>query len=123
MCAKEGRTKFADGQCFRNIKIEEATIETLDAQMSGPPYPFNYCIKTGADMQKQTIVSPLKEASFWEKTVRLLGALPTDLEWKPNLEGCYSNEDEATGKWKAQITLTDPYGNIYVQGFKTKKTK
>ena len=64
LCAKEGRTKFADGQCFRNIKIEEATIETLDAQMSGPPYPFNYCIKIGADMQKQAIVNPLKEASF-----------------------------------------------------------
>ena len=91
--------------------------------MAGPSYPFNYYIKTGADIQKQAIINPLKEELFWEKTVRLLGALPTDLEWKPHLEGCYSNKEQATGKWQAQITLTDSYENIYVQGFKTKKTK
>ncbi|GJS42381.1 putative reverse transcriptase, RNA-dependent DNA polymerase [Tanacetum coccineum] len=36
--------------------------------------------------------------------------------------GCYTKEEEATGQWRTEIRLIDPYGNIYLQGFTTKKT-
>ena len=91
-----------------------------------PQYPLETNCKTENDKQLQQIINPFKKVCVWKKAVSFLGSLPVeleDLEWKPQLEGCYSNEEQAIGKWQAQITLTDPYGNIYVQGFKTKKTK
>ncbi|GJU48095.1 hypothetical protein Tco_1217650 [Tanacetum coccineum] len=36
-------------------------------------------------------------------------------------EECF-NKEEGDGQWHAEIRLTDPYGNIYDQGFVTKKT-
>ncbi|GJR29936.1 ribonuclease H-like domain-containing protein [Tanacetum coccineum] len=54
-----------------------------------------------------------------------LGSLPVPLKqvnWKPDHKGCYTNKEEATGQWRMEIRLTDPYGNIYLQGFTTKET-
>ncbi|GKB57616.1 integrase, catalytic region, zinc finger, CCHC-type containing protein [Tanacetum coccineum] len=54
-----------------------------------------------------------------------LGSLPVPLKqvnWKPDYKGSYTKEEEATGQWRMEIRLTDPYGNIYLQGFTTKKT-
>ncbi|GJV07098.1 integrase, catalytic region, zinc finger, CCHC-type containing protein [Tanacetum coccineum] len=56
--------------------------------------------------------------------VSFLGSLPVPLKqvnWKPDYKGCYAKEEEATGQWRTEIRLTDPYGNIYSQGFTTKK--
>ncbi|GJY71157.1 hypothetical protein Tco_0474860 [Tanacetum coccineum] len=36
-------------------------------------------------------------------------------------DGSYTKEEEATRQWRTEIRLTDPYGNIYLQGFTTKK--
>ncbi|GKD18031.1 hypothetical protein Tco_1207189 [Tanacetum coccineum] len=61
----------------------------------------------------------------WKKAVSFLGSLPVLLQhvdWKPDYKGCYTNEEEAKGQWRTEIRLTDPYGNIYVQVFTTKKT-
>ncbi|GJZ84765.1 hypothetical protein Tco_0650104 [Tanacetum coccineum] len=43
------------------------------------------------------------------------------VNWKPDYKGSYTKEEEATGQWRTEIRLTDPYGNIYLQGFTTKK--
>nr|GFA71705.1 hypothetical protein [Tanacetum cinerariifolium] len=40
----------------------------------------------------------------------------------PDYKGSYTKEEEATGKWRTEIRLTDPYGNMYIQGFRTKRT-
>nr|GEZ22727.1 hypothetical protein [Tanacetum cinerariifolium] len=61
----------------------------------------------------------------WKKDVIFLGSLPVSLQhvdWKPDYKGCYTNEEEAKGQWRTEIRLTDPYGNIYVHAFTTKKT-
>ncbi|GKE92569.1 hypothetical protein Tco_1573664, partial [Tanacetum coccineum] len=61
----------------------------------------------------------------WKKAVSFLGSLPVPLKqvkWKPDYKGSYTKEDKATRKWRTDIRLTDPYGNIYLQGFTTKKT-
>ncbi|GJR12237.1 hypothetical protein Tco_0794889 [Tanacetum coccineum] len=53
-----------------------------------------------------------------------LGSLPMPLKqvnWKPDYKGSYTKEEEATRQWRTEIRLTDPYGNIYLQGFTTKK--
>ncbi|GJX17284.1 hypothetical protein Tco_0218116 [Tanacetum coccineum] len=44
------------------------------------------------------------------------------VNWKPDYKGSYTKEEEATGQWRTEIRLTDPFGNIYLQGFTTKKT-
>ncbi|GJQ91622.1 hypothetical protein Tco_0002761 [Tanacetum coccineum] len=55
-----------------------------------------------------------------------LGSLPVPLqhmEWKPDYKGNFCKKEEGDGQWHAEIRLTDPYGNVYDQGFKTKPTK
>ncbi|GJU54365.1 integrase, catalytic region, zinc finger, CCHC-type containing protein, partial [Tanacetum coccineum] len=49
-------------------------------------------------------------------------AIQTHVNWKPDYKGSYTKEEEATGQWRTEIRLTGPYGNIYLQGFTTKKT-
>ncbi|GJU70307.1 hypothetical protein Tco_1256566, partial [Tanacetum coccineum] len=44
------------------------------------------------------------------------------VNWKPDYKGLYTKEEEATGQWRTKIRFTDPYGNVYLQGFTTKKT-
>ncbi|GKE21207.1 DNA-directed DNA polymerase, partial [Tanacetum coccineum] len=44
------------------------------------------------------------------------------IQTKPDYKGSYTKEEEATGQCRTEIRLTDPYGNIYLQGFTTKKT-
>nr|GEU61925.1 hypothetical protein [Tanacetum cinerariifolium] len=38
------------------------------------------------------------------------------------LTGCFNKKKEGDGQWHVEIRLTDPYGNIYDQGYVTKKT-
>ncbi|GJZ00943.1 hypothetical protein Tco_0518904 [Tanacetum coccineum] len=48
-------------------------------------------------------------------------AIQTHVNWMPDYKGSYTKEEEATGQWRIEIRLTDPYGIIYLQGFTTKK--
>ncbi|GJS11986.1 ribonuclease H-like domain-containing protein [Tanacetum coccineum] len=62
--------------------------------------------------------------SVWKKAVSFLGSLPVPLKqvnWKRDYKGSYTKEEEATGQWQTEIRLTDPCGNVYLQGFTTKK--
>ncbi|GJT98130.1 hypothetical protein Tco_1093648 [Tanacetum coccineum] len=73
----------------------------------------------------QAVINPFRKISVWKKAVSSLGSLPVRLQhvdWKPDYKGCYTNKEEAKGKWRTEIRLTGPYGNIYVQAFTTKKT-
>ncbi|GJV10232.1 hypothetical protein Tco_1351773 [Tanacetum coccineum] len=57
---------------------------------------------------------PNREISF-------LGALPVPLK---NTE-CYlryNTKEDGDGKWHAKITVMDPYGNVFEQGYETKET-
>nr|GEY65640.1 hypothetical protein [Tanacetum cinerariifolium] len=78
--------------------------------------------ESDSDAEEEYVI---KRNSVWKKAVSFLGSLPMPLKqvnWKPNYKGSYTKEEEATGKWRTKIRLTDPYGNIYLQGFTTKKT-
>ncbi|GKC88144.1 ribonuclease H-like domain-containing protein [Tanacetum coccineum] len=73
----------------------------------------------------QAVRNPFRKYSVWKKAVSFLGSLPVPLKqvnWKPDYKGSYTKEEEATRQWRMEIRLTDPYGNIYLQGFTTKKT-
>ncbi|GJX63023.1 agenet domain-containing protein [Tanacetum coccineum] len=73
----------------------------------------------------QAVTNPFRKISVWKKAVSFLGSLPVPLKyvnWKPDHKGCYTNKEEATGQWRTKIRFTDPYRNIYLQGFTTKKT-
>nr|GEU41558.1 hypothetical protein [Tanacetum cinerariifolium] len=73
----------------------------------------------------QSVINPFRKISVSKKAVSFLGSLTVPLQhvdWKPDYNGCYTNEEEAKGQWRTKIRLTDPYGNIYVHAFTTKKT-
>ncbi|GKB10630.1 retrovirus-related pol polyprotein from transposon TNT 1-94 [Tanacetum coccineum] len=66
------------------------------APIYGPkPAPYLNC----NDPTTQTVTNPFRKISVWKK-----------------------DEEEATEQWHAEVRLTDPYRNIYLQGFTTKKT-
>ncbi|GKB32930.1 hypothetical protein Tco_0872331 [Tanacetum coccineum] len=92
----------------------------------GPkPAPYlNYNDPAERLLAIQTITNPFQKISVWKKAVSFLGSLPVPLKnviWKPDYKGSYTKEEEATGQWRTEIRLIDPYGNIYLQGFTTKK--
>ncbi|GJT36990.1 hypothetical protein Tco_0936855 [Tanacetum coccineum] len=67
----------------------------------------------------QAALNPFHQIFVWKKVVSFLGSLPVPLQHvncKPEYNGYPKNEEEGTGQWKAEIRLTDPYGNIYNQG-------
>ncbi|GKB07318.1 DNA-directed DNA polymerase [Tanacetum coccineum] len=97
------------------------------APIYGPkPAPYLNCNDPDErSLAIQTVTNPFRKISVWKKAVSSLGSLPVPLKqvnWKPDYKGSYTKEEEATGQWRTEIRLTDPYGNIYLQGFTTKKT-
>ncbi|GKD02646.1 integrase, catalytic region, zinc finger, CCHC-type containing protein [Tanacetum coccineum] len=97
------------------------------APIYGPrPAPYlNYTNPKDRSSAIQTVTNPFRKISIWKKVVSFLGSLPMPLKqvnWKPEYKGSYTKEEEATGQWRTEIRITDPYGNIYLQGFTTKKT-
>ncbi|GJX20937.1 hypothetical protein Tco_0223614 [Tanacetum coccineum] len=97
------------------------------APIYGPkPAPYLNCNDlTEQSLAIQTVTNPFQKISVWKKAVSFLGSLPIPLKHvncKPSYKGSYTKEDEATRQWRTEIRLTDPYGNIYLQGFTTKKT-
>ncbi|GJT95806.1 retrotransposon ORF1 [Tanacetum coccineum] len=68
----------------------------------------------------QEVMNPFRKICVLKKLVRFLGSLPVALqhvEWKPDYTGCFNKKEDSDGQWHAEIRLTDPYGNIYDQGF------
>ncbi|GJT14117.1 hypothetical protein Tco_0861159 [Tanacetum coccineum] len=65
----------------------------------------------------ESVINPFRKISVWKKALSFLGLLTAklrDVEWKPDYKLCYSNPELATGQWKTEIRLTNPYGNIYI---------
>ncbi|GKC87119.1 ribonuclease H-like domain-containing protein, partial [Tanacetum coccineum] len=96
------------------------------APIYGPkPAPYLNCNDPAErSLAIQTIINPFQKISVWKKAVSFLGSLPVPLKnvnWKPDYKGSYTKKEEATGQWRTKIRLTGPYGNIYLQGFTTKK--
>ncbi|GKD37406.1 hypothetical protein Tco_1257613 [Tanacetum coccineum] len=89
------------------------------------PTPYLNCTNPeDRSSAMQTVTNPFRKISVWKKVVSFLGSLPVPLKqvnWKPDYKGLYTKEEEITGQWRTEIRLTDPYGNIYLQGFTTKK--
>ncbi|GJY10704.1 hypothetical protein Tco_0378889, partial [Tanacetum coccineum] len=73
----------------------------------------------------QEVLNPFKKICVWKKAIGFLRSLPVllqHLDWKPIYSRNFYRKDDRDGQWHAEIRLTDPYGNIYDQGFVTKKT-
>ncbi|GKF26134.1 hypothetical protein Tco_0082028 [Tanacetum coccineum] len=105
----------------------EIKINNFGAPIYGPkPAAYLKCNDPAERSSTlQAVINPFWKISVWKKAISFLGSLPIPLQhvdWKPNYKGYYTNEEEAKGQWRTEIRLTDPYGNIYVQTFTTKKT-
>ncbi|GKA53557.1 hypothetical protein Tco_0746872 [Tanacetum coccineum] len=73
----------------------------------------------------QEVMNQFRKICVLNKVVSFLGSLHVALqhvEWKPDYTGCFNKKEDSNGQWHIEIRLTDPYGNIYDQGFVTKKT-
>ncbi|GKC72752.1 hypothetical protein Tco_1118635 [Tanacetum coccineum] len=97
------------------------------APIYGPkPAPYLNCNDPDKrSLAIQTVTNHFQKICVWKKVVSFLGSLPVPLKqvnWKPDYKGSYTKEEEATGQWRTEIRLTDPYGNVYLQGSTTKKT-
>ncbi|GKC52184.1 hypothetical protein Tco_1074929 [Tanacetum coccineum] len=118
------RNAKSDGDDKEEYQIQR---NKFGAPIYGPkPAPYLNCNDPAErSLAIQTVTNPFRKISVWKKAVSFLGSLRVPLKhvnWKPDYKGSYTKEKEATGQWRAEIRLTDPYGNIYLQGFTTKKT-
>ncbi|GJZ43857.1 reverse transcriptase domain-containing protein [Tanacetum coccineum] len=87
------------------------------ASIYGPkPAPYLSCNDpVERSLAIETVTNLFQKISFWKKAVGFLGSLPVPLKnvnWKTDYKGSYTKEEEATGQWKTEIRLTNPYGNI-----------
>ncbi|GJX28813.1 reverse transcriptase domain-containing protein, partial [Tanacetum coccineum] len=143
--SKERLFSMFDGFCHQNFRatrsevmrnIESDSDDEEDYQIQRnkfeapiyglKPAPYLNCNDPEERLLAiQTVTNPFRKICVWKKAVSFFGSLPVPLKhvnWKPDYKGLYTKEEEATGQWRTKIRLTDPYGNIYIQGFTTKKT-
>ncbi|GJV36458.1 hypothetical protein Tco_1408935 [Tanacetum coccineum] len=120
---KEGPRAFMILIRLEGIRPEEVQnvkrgITTLNHSKAEP-------MRLLKDVLCQAVLNPFRKACFWKKVVSFLGSLQVPLqhvEWKPDYIVCFNKKEEGDGQWHAEIRLTNPFGNIYDQGFVTKKT-
>nr|GEW49079.1 hypothetical protein [Tanacetum cinerariifolium] len=91
------------------------------APIYGPkPAPYLNCNDLAKrSLALQAVINLFWNISVWKKAVSFLGSLLVPLKqvnWKPEYKGYYTKEEEATRQWCTEIRLTDPYGNINLQG-------
>ncbi|GKE11932.1 hypothetical protein Tco_1415483, partial [Tanacetum coccineum] len=118
------RTAESDSDDEEEYEIKRNKFGELMYGLKPAPY-LNCNDLVERSLALQTVTNPFRKISVWKKAVSFLGSLPVPLKqvnWKPDYKGCYTKEEEATGQWRTEIRLTDPYENIYIQGFTTKKT-
>nr|GEX70093.1 integrase, catalytic region, zinc finger, CCHC-type, peptidase aspartic, catalytic [Tanacetum cinerariifolium] len=97
------------------------------APIYGPkPAPYLDCTNPNDRLSAiQTVTNPFRKISVWKKAVSFIGSLPVPLKqvnWKPDYGSC-TKEEETIGQWRTKIRLTDPYGNIYLQGLQGHTTE
>ncbi|GKC04235.1 hypothetical protein Tco_0995845 [Tanacetum coccineum] len=95
--------------------LHRAAKTSLDTEESDSDDEEEY------EFQRNKFGAPI----YGPKPASFLGSLPVALqhvEWKPDYTVCFNKKEDSDGQWHAEIRLTDLYGNIYDQGFITKKT-
>ncbi|GJW84581.1 hypothetical protein Tco_0157726 [Tanacetum coccineum] len=73
----------------------------------------------------QDVINPFRKVCVSKKAISFIGALPGPLKntkWAPNHSGVNTKENE-DGKWNVKIRVTDPYDNVFEQGYETKETE
>ncbi|GJT19648.1 hypothetical protein Tco_0878354, partial [Tanacetum coccineum] len=117
------RNAESDSDNEKEYQIKRNKFGALIYGLKPAPY-LNCNDPTERSLAIQTVTNPFRKISVRTKEVSFLGSLPVPLKyvnWKPDYKGSYTEEEEAIGQWRTEIRLIDPYGNIYIQGFKTKK--
>ncbi|GJV73295.1 hypothetical protein Tco_1493290 [Tanacetum coccineum] len=114
-----------DGICHKTFRAARSDVLRTAESDSDDEEDMKLRETTERLLALQAVINPFRKISVWKKAVSFLGSLPVPLQhvnWKPDYKGCYTNEEEAKGQWRTEIRVTNPYGNIYVQAFTTKKT-
>ncbi|GJT14623.1 hypothetical protein Tco_0861665 [Tanacetum coccineum] len=137
-------TSIFDGICHQTFRAAKISLDTAEsdsddeeeyaiqrnkfgASIYGPkPARYLNCNDPlDRSLALQEVLNPFRKICVWKKVVSFLGSLLVALqhvEWKPDYTRCFNRKEDSDGQWHAEIRLTDPYGNVYDQGFVTKKT-
>ncbi|GJV34600.1 hypothetical protein Tco_1395000 [Tanacetum coccineum] len=140
----ENITSTFDGICHQTFRAAKTSLDTVEsdnddeeeyefqrnkfgAPIYGPKHAryLNCSDSLDRSLALQEVMNPFRKICVWKKVVSFLGSLLVALqhvEWKPDYIRCFNKKEDSDGQWHAEIRLTDPYGNIYDQGFVTKKT-
>ncbi|GJX32877.1 hypothetical protein Tco_0242732 [Tanacetum coccineum] len=105
-------TSTFDGICHQTFRAAKTSLDTTESDsdneedIAGSPEP----VQKGVCLEESSQFSWIVASSLQH------------VDWKPDYTRCFNKKEEGDGQWHAKIRLTDPYGNIYDQGFVTKKT-
>ncbi|GJR31655.1 hypothetical protein Tco_1107887 [Tanacetum coccineum] len=99
------RTAESDSDDEEEYEIKR---NKFGAPMYGPkPAAYLNCNDPAErSLALQAVINPFRKISVWKKAVSFLGSLPVPLQhvnWKPDYNGCYTNEEEAKGQWRTEI--------------------
>ncbi|GKB28739.1 hypothetical protein Tco_0868140 [Tanacetum coccineum] len=136
-------TSTFDGLCHQTFHVAKTSLDTTESDSDDEeeyaiqrnkfrapiyePKPAQY-LNCNDPMDQslalQAVLNSFIKVCVWKKVVSFLGSLPVPLQhvdWKPDYTRYFNKKEEGDGQWHAEIRLIDPYGNIYDQGFVTKK--
>ncbi|GJX22451.1 hypothetical protein Tco_0226896 [Tanacetum coccineum] len=122
--------KILDGICIDKMKLdgemkkdeEDAIIKIKGEALKEKEDPRAFVISIRLECEIN--LNALAYTGFdinAEPMGLLKDVLCQHVDWKPNYTGCINKNEEGDGQWHAEIRLTDPYGNIYDQGFFAKR--
>ncbi|GKD90618.1 hypothetical protein Tco_1366125 [Tanacetum coccineum] len=121
----ENITSTFDGICHQSFCVAKTSLDTAKSDSDDEEEYLDCSDPLDRSLALQEVMNPFRMICVWNKVVSFLGSLPVALqhvEWKPDYTGCFNKKEDSDGQWHAEIILTDLYGNIYDQGFVTKKT-
>ncbi|GJZ89192.1 retrotransposon ORF1 [Tanacetum coccineum] len=110
-------TSTFDGVCHQTFRAAKTSLNTKESDSDD---------KEDYGIQRNSFGAPMygpKPAKYLNCFLGSLSVPLQHMEWKPDYKGNFYKKEEGDGQWHAEIRLTDPYGNMYDQGFKTNPTK
>ncbi|GJR04848.1 retrotransposon ORF1 [Tanacetum coccineum] len=117
-------TSTFDGICHQTFRAAKTSLDTAESDSDDEKEYLNCNDPLDRSLALQDVMNPFRKICVWKKVVSFLGSLSVALqhvEWKPDYTRCFNKKEDSDGQWHAEIRLTEPYGNIYDQGWNYKE--
>ncbi|GJU20333.1 hypothetical protein Tco_1153675 [Tanacetum coccineum] len=107
-------TSTFDGICHQTFRATKTSLDTVESDSDD---------KEEYAIQRNKFGAPIygpKPAQYLNCNDPMDQSLALQAVLNPFRKVCFNKKEDSDGQWHAEIRLTDPYGNIYDQGFVTK---